>query len=252
MEYKSLNYVASRKAEQKSKKVRVKSGIVYNKKNIFKQNIYQNQMKNQSQGELQTPNEGQDAAQNIHNESKMNNMHNNNVKSANQLNTIMEREHVNMIKNQDHQNDSEIFAVPRPISENKSSSVFNIVAADKVVMISDNEIKEQDDFNSSVERNNSLDLKQMHSKFKTINQDNSDNKFQLETQISHELYRCFKNFIRTNFDKYVALKVDETQKVYNTAVVKHSTNKARPFTSNLSSKNSNSILNQRRKLIKHL
>ena len=52
----------------------------------------------------------------------------------------MEREHV--IKNEDHKNDSEIFAVPRPISENKSSSVFNIVGADKVVMISDNEIKE--------------------------------------------------------------------------------------------------------------
>ena len=67
-------------------------------------------------------------------------MHNNNVKSANQLNTIMEREYV--IKNEDHKNDSEIFAVPRPISENKSSSVFNIVGADKVVMISDNEIKE--------------------------------------------------------------------------------------------------------------
>ena len=70
----------------------------------------------------------------------MNNMHNNNVKSANQLNTIIEREHV--IKNEELKNDSEIFGVGRPISENKSSSVFNIVGADKVVMISDNEIKE--------------------------------------------------------------------------------------------------------------
>lgn len=67
-------------------------------------------------------------------------MHNNNVKSANQLNTIIEREHV--IKNEELKNDSEIFGVGRPISENKSSSVFNIVGADKVVMISDNEIKE--------------------------------------------------------------------------------------------------------------
>jgi V8-like Glu-specific endopeptidase len=80
----------------------------------------------------------------------MNNIHNNNVKSANQLNTIMEREHC--IKNEEHKNDSEIFAVPRPISENKSSSVFNIVGVDKVVLVSDNEIKEQDDYSSSVER----------------------------------------------------------------------------------------------------
>ena len=87
----------------------------------------------------------------------MNNGRHNNAKSANQLNTIMEREHV--IKNEDHKNDSEIFAVPRPISENKSSGVFNLVWADKVVVISDNGNKEQDDYSSSVDRNNSYDIK---------------------------------------------------------------------------------------------
>ena len=48
MEYKSLNYVKSREVDQRCKKVRVKSGIVYNNKNIFKQNINKYDMKNQS------------------------------------------------------------------------------------------------------------------------------------------------------------------------------------------------------------
>jgi hypothetical protein len=46
MEYKSLDYVANRKVDQKCKKVRVKSGIVYNNKNIFKQNYNKFNMKN--------------------------------------------------------------------------------------------------------------------------------------------------------------------------------------------------------------
>lgn len=70
-------------------------------------------MKNQSQGDLQTPNEGQDVQKNINNQLSMS-LVNLNLKSTNQLNTVVPKD--NVIKQEEIKNDSEIFAESQLIS----------------------------------------------------------------------------------------------------------------------------------------
>ena len=85
--------------------------------------------------------------------------------------------------------------------DNRSASLFNIVATDSY------EINDKDtiDYNA-IDRQGSLEMK-----FHTAGRSTPDCfDPELKCQLAPELYKSFKIFIKTNFEKYVALKVDDT------------------------------------------
>ena len=50
--------------------------------------------------------------------------------------------------------------------------------------------------------------------------------FESSPVVTPDQLRCFKQFVRSNFDHFVALKVDCTQKVYNNSLYGNSRQKA--------------------------